>query len=114
MQGGGDGKANQGSGQNQHPGVSIPSRHSHHKTMISSNNDTTPQEQAYLQIRELLKPYQNCLDIYLFNIDAGLLAVVNIEADDKRTQDLPRGVGLLVLFGEIKNPYTTPGLTLLD
>ncbi len=81
--------------------------------MSTSNTAQTPQTNAYDQIRQLLTPFQTCLDIHLFNIDAGLFAAVNLEADNNPMQDLPRGVGILILFGDI-TANVPPGLTLLD
>ena len=78
----------------------------------SSNNQTQPNA-TYLKIKELLTPYTSSLDIYQFNIDSGILAVVSLKAESGDMQDLPPGVGVLILFGDIQADIP-PGLTLLD
>lgn len=113
MHDGGDGRADQGSGQNQHPGASIPSRHSPNRTMSTSNNAQTQQATTYAKIREFLTPLQGSLDIYLLNIDAGLLAGHNLEKGSPFMQDLPPGVAVLIILGHIPADVP-PGLTLLD
>ena len=113
MHDGGDGRENQGSGQNPPPDASTPSRHSHSKIMSTSNSAQTQQANAYKQIREFLTPLQGSLDIYLLNIDAGLLAGHNLEEGNPFMQDLTPGVAVLIIFGRI-TADVSPGLTLLD
>lgn len=72
-----------------------------------------PADELYSQIRQLLQPYSDSLELMLISGNAGLIAVQKDGEVTGEVYEFPATVGLLILFGELENPAITHGITII-